>query len=331
MLTVMLQNLFTVDKRTKKGKAFTRMIATVNPSADPLQVSHTKSTMTYASTVKSIKIAAPQGTKIEDQVKVLPEQVIAELKAKVASLEARNQDLEIELLKYKAEEMPLPAEEASTGKKCDDAEIENLKSKLETKTRETQKLTHDLESQKQSLQEAMDSAHDDLLEQKKELGLCNTLLGSADASRTVLEEQNQQLLDNETSQLQAMDSLKSQLAECTNKGQQHEQTLAIQEKQERQKQQQACELLSITSALNEEWEGKSKLEIVLHEVAELNVKQAERKELLEQLHEQRIKAGKVTFSAWLGQLVSDLSADGEELGPVQKRLLKVDKAIEMVK
>jgi hypothetical protein len=72
------------------------------------------------------------------------------------------------------------------------------------------------------------------------------------------------------------------------------------------------------------------LETVLQEVAEINVKQAKRKELLEQLFEQRTKAGKVTFSAWLGQLVSDLRSDGEELGPVQKRLLKLDNAIAMV-
>eukprot|EP00440_Ansanella_granifera_P000641 gb/GFBE01000694.1/.p1 GENE.gb/GFBE01000694.1/~~gb/GFBE01000694.1/.p1 ORF type:complete len:838 (+),score=246.68 gb/GFBE01000694.1/:1-2514(+) len=338
-LTVMLHDLFDMDKRTKKAKAFTRMIATINPSADPLQVMHTKSTMQYASQVKSIKIAAPEGKQAAPS-KVLPEQIIANLKAALAAANAREKELENELAKKPAVEIKeVPIEVPGGG--ADEEELQNcythvedLKTQVRTKVSELDKAnlklelkTTELAAQQDSCESSMQKAMDDLSAQEEETGLCNKLLGEVDASARIANKKVDELLQQEVKYLEKIQELENRIAELETRREDEESASAARSSEQRQR---ACKLLEVSSDVLNKWQKKSNLEITLGELSDIDAKQKSRKDLLDQLRQQKRDAGKVKFTAWLGQMVADLSGQGETLGPIQKRLMELDQAIDFV-
>jgi len=326
MLTEMLKDLFAIDPKTKKAKAFARMIATVNPSADPLQISHTQSTMTYASTVKSIKISSPVGHQVK-AVNVLPEQVIAQLKTYVASLEARNEQLEKELHTCTEEKPTNPIRGAKVPDSVEEIpptsdEVLQLRIQLQQKKDEIQRLAQQLNAQTEASEMQMTQALADLKEKEQEVNLCGDLLSESDVSRNVLQAQNKQLLSTENTHLEEMERLKSDLADC--RASEGGDTQQVPQREE-----QKCKLLELSGVMLGSWEEKYALEEKSQEMVELHGMQEKREQLLQKLRMLQEQGGGVTFSAWLGEMLVDLLPD-VELGPVQRRLLDTAKATAMV-
>lgn len=92
----------------------------------------------------------------------------------------------------------------------------------------------------------------------------------------------------------------------------------------------ACRLTGVANELFTKWTENPAMDAELQKYQEVNQQQEMREELLTDLRKLEMRAGETVFSSWLGDRVSALLGPGEQLGPVQRRLLKVPRAIEMM-
>jgi len=353
MLTEMLKNLFSKGK-DGKAKAFTRMIAAVNPSADPLQIEHTKSTMEYASAVKNIKIAAPKGNKANALVKQLPEQIIAELRAQVGALGSRNGQLTGDLKKCKEEQEAagglaetVNVSDVSSNPVAEKIFTKSLKEcevQVEVLGENLQITSANLAAEKETLKVAMEDAQDELQSKEEENDFCTTMLGEKTASELLGKQQLHDFMLKELALLERVEELEEELQTMKEKaasaaasaeaqreesnanqviGQEARKKLVLLKKRSR-----ACLQLKVLHEVITHLDRDIGVDDLLDQILEIDKQNDKRATMIRTLEKQRTNGNgaRVNFMAWLGQKVADLSGE-TEIGPLQQRLMELDTAI----
>jgi len=102
----------------------------------------------------------------------------------------------------------------------------------------------------------------------------------------------------------------------------------ISPEQKEERRETSCQLFGKVDSCLLKWDQRTVIEENFQSITHLNENQAQRQALLQHLEKLGDDQGKVTFSAWLGDRVSNLIS--EKLGNVQRRLLKIPRAIEMI-
>mmetsp|Transcript_97136 Transcript_97136/g.172996 ORF Transcript_97136/g.172996 Transcript_97136/m.172996 type:complete len:867 (-) Transcript_97136:14-2614(-) len=356
MLTEMLKNLFSKGK-DGKAKAFTRMIATVNPSADPLQIEHTKSSMNYASTVKSIKIAAPKGNKAASMVKQMPEQIIAELRGQVAALGNRNEQLGADLKKCKEQNKSFDFTKSLSALNTSGVSnpavemvlsnsLQECEQQAEELGAELQISSSNLAAEKEVLKESVEQARDELQVKEEEINFCNAMLGESSTAEKLAKEQLTDARQREFALRAELEDVKYELkmlkeqalaaaADAEAVDQEKAAALVITRQARKrlelkEKQASICAQLKILQEVISYFDGGIGLEETLQQILEIDQQQEKRAQVIQDLQKEKLKGAQVNFMAWVGQKVADLSGYGNAMGPLQQRLMELDTAISLL-